>query len=323
LFIALCTAGCGQFVARRIVQSPNRYPQWLAPEAPVQLLLPRGFSTNFPMQSVRVGEPNVTLCYRIVEPADFDLKFSVTNWTKRGKSKFRFTFDAKLPGATNPFTANPRGTVVLMHGYGVAQFAMEPWALQLAEDGWRCLLVDLRGHGASTGKRIYFGTRETNDLMQLLNNLENTGRVHSPVNVLGESYGAALGLRWKIVDARIHHVVAIAPYATVSNSVLNICHEYARWMPQWYLKSGLKKLPSVLHAEYDQLDPITYLEDKSISALFVAGEKDRVTPVEDVRQLFNNATEGSEWLIVPEATHEAVPYFFDELVPAVRVWFEK
>ena len=131
-----------------------------------------------------------------------------------GTREYKFTFRANVPGATNRWTAAPRGTVVLLHGYGLAQFSMAPWALRLGQEGWRCVLVDLRGHGKSTGRRIYFGMKEANDLTQLLDALAHDGQLREPVGVMGESYGAALALRWKTVDARVGQWwSAIAPYA--------------------------------------------------------------------------------------------------------------
>src|SRR5207244_1942766 len=82
---------------------------------------------------------------------------------------------AGAPGRTNAWTPAASWTVVLLHGYGVAQVARAPWAVRLAQEGWRCVLVDLRGHGKSTGRRIYFGLRESRDLSQLLDRL---ARVH-------------------------------------------------------------------------------------------------------------------------------------------------
>jgi cephalosporin-C deacetylase-like acetyl esterase len=40
------------------------------------------------------------------------------------------------------------------------------------------------------------------------------------LNVLGYSYGGALALRWETVEPRVRKVVAIAPYAELSRSVL-------------------------------------------------------------------------------------------------------
>jgi pimeloyl-ACP methyl ester carboxylesterase len=147
--------------------------------------------------------------------------------------------------------------VVLLHGYGLAQFSMAPWALRLAQEGWRCVLVDLRGHGKSTGKRIYFGIQETHDLSQLLDATGADGRLKEPVAAFGESYGAVLALRWKPVEPRVRTVVAITPYAGLSNTVLNLRHEYARWLPKTLVKAGLKKLPPFWGSTAGELDTTT------------------------------------------------------------------
>ena len=320
VLLVLSTAGCGTFMAHRMVQAPNTYPQWFAPEAPVAVAFSPKFLTNFPKQFVDVGPPPARLCYRIVEPADYHLEISSTNWLEHGRKQFEFDFHADLPGRSNIWTSAPRGTVVLLHGYGLAQFSMAPWALRLAQEGWRCVLVDLRGHGKSTGKRIYFGVQEAHDLNQLLDELARDGRLKEPVAAFGESYGAALALRWKTVEPRVHTVVAIAPYAGLSNAVLNLCHEYAGWMPEAFIKAGLKKLPSVLNVPADELNTTTELIRHPVTALFVAGVEDEITPVADVEQLRALAAPGSELIVVPEATHEAATYFFADLVPPVLTW---
>src|SRR5262245_20787109 len=240
LFVVF-TSGCGRFVARRMVQAPNTYPTWFAPAAPVQLVFDPLLLTNFPAHKVSVGPPDAQLHYRVIDPANFHLSISSTNWVERKKPRSRFTFQTRLPAETNAWTQSPRGTVVLLHGYGLAQFAMFPWALYLAEEGWRCVLVDLRGHGKSTGDRIFFGIQETNDLSLLLDALSRDEQLARPLAAIGESYGAALSLRWKTVEPRLDSVVAIAPYASLSNATLNLGREYARWFPQAFLKAGLKR----------------------------------------------------------------------------------
>jgi pimeloyl-ACP methyl ester carboxylesterase len=318
--LASGTTGCGSFMARRMAQAPNTYPEWLAPEAPVAVAFSPKFLTNFPKQFVEVGPPVARLCYRVVEPADYHLTLTSTNWLEHDRKEFEFDFHADVPGQSNVWTSTPRGTVVLLHGYGLAQFSMAPWALRLAQEGWRCVLVDLRGHGRSTGKRIYFGVQETHDLSQLLDRLGQDRQLNEPMAAFGESYGAALALRWKTVEPRVRTVVAITPYAGLSNTVLNLCHEYADWMPKIFIKAGLKKLPSMLGVPAGELDTTTELAQHPVSALFVAGAEDKITPVTDVEQLRALAASGSELIIVPDATHEAVTYFFTNLVPPVLNW---
>jgi pimeloyl-ACP methyl ester carboxylesterase len=320
LVLAMSTAGCGGFFARRMAQAPNTYPSWLAPKAPVELAFGKEYLTHFPVRSVDVGPPPSRLFYRVVEPADYRLELSSTNWLERGRRHFKFGVNASLPGRPNGWAQAPRGTVVLLHGYGVAQFTMAPWALRLAQEGWRCVLVDLRGHGKSTGRRIYFGVHEVRDLTQLLDALVQEGQLARPVAAIGESYGAALALRWKTVEPRVGRVVAIAPYAELSNAVSNICREYARCLPQAFVKAGLKQLPALLGVEKGQLDTTSALAGNPVTALFVAGTEDTIAPAGDVRRLYQEAAPGSVLVVVPGATHEAVTYFFRELVPPVLDW---
>jgi pimeloyl-ACP methyl ester carboxylesterase len=318
--LVLCNAGCGTFVAHRMAQAPNTYPTWFAPRPRVSLGFDANFLTNFPTHFVAVGPPAAKLRYRIVEPADYELKSSSTNWLKHGQPQYDFTFHADVPGQTNRWTGAPRGTAVLLHGYGISMFAMAPWALRLAQDGWRCVLVDLRGHGKSTGRQLYFGLQETYDLSQLLDRLAQDGQLAGPVAAVGESYGAALALRWEGVDPRVQKVVAIAPYGVLSNAVLNISQDYAGWMPKAFIKAGMKQLPSLLDVPPRELDTTTVLTRSPVAALFIAGAEDKVAPAAEVDGLRALAAPGSKFIVVPHATHEAVTYFFDDLAAPVSAW---
>jgi pimeloyl-ACP methyl ester carboxylesterase len=319
LLLPALVAGCGTFVAHRMTQAPNTYPSWLAPSAPVLLSFNENLLTNAPAQFADVGPPSARLHYRVVGPADYHLKIIATNWLVHGDMQYQFIFRAEPP-QTNTWTAAPRGTVFLLHGYGLAEFSMVPWAWCLAQEGWRCVLVDLRGHGKSTGENIYWGLNETRDMSQLLDALTNQFQLVSPVAVIGESYGAALALRWKTTDPRVGRVVAIAPYGVLSNAVLNICRDYASFVPQMVIRAGLKQLPVILGVQADDLDTTTVLARHPVSALFVSGAKDKVIPPADMQKLFNEALPGSELIVVPGTTHETVTYHFSEILPPVLAW---
>ncbi len=307
-------------MAHSLVRAPNRYPDWFDFEAPVTLAFNPKLLTNFTAQSVEVGPPAAKLRYRIINPADYHLRITTSNWVEHGESQYTFTFRATVPARTNQWSAAPRGTIILLHGYGLAQFSMMPWAFRLAEEGWRCVLIDLRGHGKSTGKQIYFGLQETNDLSQLLDALQRDHEVSGPVSAVGESYGAALALRWQSVEPRVQSVVAIAPYASLSNAVLNIRREYTPWVPKFMVNSGLKQLPGVLHTTASELDTTTVLQRTPVTALFVAGAEDKIAPVKDVEQLRSLAAPGSELLVVPNATHESLTYYFSDLADPILHW---
>jgi pimeloyl-ACP methyl ester carboxylesterase len=323
LLFVVSVTGCGTFIAHRMVQAPNTYPDWFASSAPVMLSYDEHLLTNSPARFADVGPPAARLRYRIFEPADYNLQVVSTNWMKRGKEKHQFIFHGDVPPMTNSWTTVPRGTVFLLHGYGLAEFSMAPWAWQLAQEGWRCVLVDLRGHGKSTGKIIYWGLTESRDMSQLLDVLTNRGELTAPVTVIGESYGAALALRWKATDPRVGRVVAIAPYGVLSNAVLNICHDYAGLLPRAFIRAGLEQLPVLLGVHSDDLDTTTVLARLPVTALFITGTKDDIIPPAEVRELFKLALPDSSFIIVPGATHETLPYHFTELVAPILAWLNE
>ena len=321
LVLPVLVSGCGTYVAHQMVQAPNTFPSWLAPSPPVLVAFNGDLLTNSPSKFVGVGPPAARLHYRVVEPADYHLQVMATNWMKHGQTRYQFTFRAEAP-RSNAWSAAPRGTVFLLHGYGLAEFAMVPWAWRLAGDGWRCVLVDLRGHGQSTGKTIYYGLTEARDLSQLLDALAAQDQLAPPVAVVGESYGAALALRWKSVDPRVGRVVAIAPYGVLSNAVLNGRRVYASLMPRMLIRAGLEQLPVVLGVQAEDLDTTTVLARHPVSALFITGSKDDLIPPAEVRAQLALASPGSALIEVSGARHETVTYYFDELVPPVLAWLD-
>ncbi len=320
LLLGIALTGCGRFVAARIAQAPNTYPTWLAPVAPVQLSFAEALLTNVPAEYLEVAAPPARLRYRVMEPAHYQFKSWRSNVVESGHSRLLVGFSARLPAQTNGWSTQPRGTVFLLHGYGVGMFAMLPWSLNLAQHGWRCVLVDLRGHGKSTGDKIYYGPQESADLRQLLDQLTRDGRITPPVTVVGESYGAAVALRWSTEDDRIKRVVAMTPYGSLSNAVLNICHEYSRWLPDGLIRAGLKDLPRTLGVAPEELDTRTIMQRSPCDTFFIAGAQDRITPPEVVLELFAATTRQRQMLTVADATHEAAPYFFTDLEAPVVEW---
>lgn len=313
--------GCGGFAARRMVQAPNTYPRWLAPEAPVTLAFSEQILTAFTNHYLHIPSPKARLAYQVIPPANYDFRW--TNHTEEAEGKFDLSFTANvssLAKRTNQWTASPRGTVVLLHGYGDSGLAMLPWGLLLADHGWRCVLVDLRGHGQSNGKQIYFGVQEVHDLTILLDRLAQHHDVDPPVSVLGHSFGAVLALRWKMADLRIDKVVAISPYADLSKAVLGLADQYAGWLPQSFIKAGLRKLPGLLQVTPCELNPSCWLETGPDTALFIAGTADRIASSAQVEQLHQLAGPGNELLVVPDAAHEPLPFYLDDLAEPVLHW---
>src|SRR3954466_6566579 len=139
----------------------------------------------------------------------------------RGNLKVHFQFGMltawKGPPTTQPSLANrrpPKGTVFLLHGIGDRKDKVPYllWARVLAQAGYRAVLVDLRGHGRSTGRYMSYGVHESRDMAQLLDAFEEQGLVYGPVGVCGVSYGGAVAIQWAAIDPRVKAIVALEPF---------------------------------------------------------------------------------------------------------------
>jgi pimeloyl-ACP methyl ester carboxylesterase len=319
LGLALAGTGCARLAAQRLATAPNRYPRWLAPPGRTFLNYPDAFVTNFPLQTVEVGPPLARLAYRVVPPADYGISVSVSNWYARGHLRRSFSFTAQLPAAANAFSTRPRGTVFVLHGYGGDLTGVMPLALRLAQEGWRCVVPDLRGHGQSSGRQISFGVGDAGDLSAVLNRLESAGPT-GPVAVVGHSFGAVVALRWIGQDPRVTAAVAIAPYARLETAGLNLRQEYSPWFPEGLSQAGLAALPAYLGLGPGDLDPATWVQRKPAKALFIVGMEDNITTPLDSSRLKALAAPGSRVLFVPGANHETVPYFFNPVLDATTAW---
>ncbi len=129
-------------------------------------------------------------------------------------------------------------------------------------------------------------------------------------------------MRWAALEPRVRPVVALAPYAELAAAARCARREYARFIPEACVQAGLNKLPALLHVEPEDLDPVTILRRHPVKALFVVGEGDRITPVSEVKRLWEAAAAQSRLLVVPRATHEALPFFFTDLDGPVTAWLE-
>ncbi len=315
--LALIVTGCtpGQFVAHQFLKAPRRFPTLIHPEPRVYFSFPERVTDTIPVQHATVGDPPVDLAYRLIPPGDYGAGMEVANLVVRGQSRPIYRF----PGHPSERPLPCRGTVVLLHGYGLDHETLIPWALHLAEKGWLCVSVDLRGHGVSGGNRITFGVLESRDLMGLLDELERRGQIESPIHVLGVSYGAALALRWSGRDPRVQSVVAITPYDRLGTAVEGLRGSYAPWLPPGLTRRAAKAMPGLLDQPPGGLDPIAWVRDHPRPALLVGATADPVAPRTSIEAL-ESASPGSAAMFIPETSHEMAPFRLDLLVDPVVQW---
>lgn len=138
---------------------------------------------------IPVGEPNVSLSCYVIEPASV-----------------------------------PFGTILILHGHRDNKLSELDVARALAEEDYRCVLVDHRGHGLSTGDFVSYGIFESRDMTVLLDSLQSLELLKPPVGVIGFSYGGAVGIQLAARDQRVEAIVAVSTFT----SMREVVRDYVR-----------------------------------------------------------------------------------------------
>ncbi|HXR45857.1 MAG TPA: alpha/beta fold hydrolase [Candidatus Limnocylindrales bacterium] len=328
LLLFLACGGCTspRTIARSALEAPNHH-----------IKIPRVFeqlgavlATNFPSEQINVGPPPAMLDLMVMEPGDYGAKLNSTitvhHPQRHGDTNrfdFNFTFNlSHFSPKSKPETKDIRGTIFLLHGYGLNKETMVPWGLVLAESGYRVVLVDLRGHGHSTGDRIYFGGVERTDLVQCLDTLRQRHVCEGPVGALGISYGAVLALQWAAIDPRVQSVAAISPYPDPDTAVDRYLKTFAPNLT-WRTDRKAAALVASHLAEFPDLATETAIRQIRHPILFVRGENDEVCLKEDLSRFQAAAPPGSEVEEVPLANHLVAGMCITQLREPVTKWFHR
>lgn len=88
--------------------------------------------------------------------------------------------------------AEPRGTVLVFHGYSASRASMLDEAAEFFRLGYHVLLVDFRGCGGSDGTTTTLGYLEAEDVVAAVEYVRQNG-LPRPLVLYGQSMGAAAG----------------------------------------------------------------------------------------------------------------------------------
>lgn len=282
----------------------------------------------------------VPLFWRAVDPGDYRMRYAYRGLRKGpdGHSRLDYALAFDVPAAATP-APTPRGTVVLLHGWMMDGDSLLPWALDLAQAGYRTITVDLRNHGRSGDGPTGYGTREAGDVADLVQALRARGEITGPLHLFGVSYGAATALftARKLGD-QVAGVVALESFDNAGGAIRDMVPHMLAIEPEGFTaqaaarlarwRYGGQDLDTVIRGANDRLaldlDRVDVGNAARIASatscvLIAHGGKDAHIPVAHGRALAA-AAPAAEYLEFAGEDHLSLPMRLDLLGGPVADW---
>jgi len=294
LLMVLSPAGCIAPLGPLIVTAPNRLNPLAGDANPLPAVESlAGVDEHF---WVDVGPPDASLSVSVVEP-DAD-------------------------------AGPPKGTVLVIHGIYARSFWMLGTARMLAGAGYRAALVDLRGHGRSSGKWLTYGVRESRDLSQVIDALEDRGLIAGRLGVYGISYGATTAIHLAGRDGRIEAVVAVAPFSTMRDEVPHYIHTIlpgaGAAISDESLQEAIDGAGEMGRFNPDVASAVAAIRRTHAPVLILHGTNDWMVPHWHALRLRDAAPDRTRLVLIPGLGH--VTIWFDptgKVAAESRAWFDQ
>lgn len=176
----------------------------------------------------------------------------------------------------------PRATLLALHGLRDDKRTLVGLARRMTRDEVRVVLLDLRGHGASTGETLTYGAVEGRDARQVVAALDRRGLLVEPLGVYGASYGGAVAHQLAGLEPRVRAVVSVAAFADLPG----LMRDYAElswpaiaWaLPESALRSLARRTAERGGFTVRATDAAAAAARSDAAALLFHGDADEVVP---------------------------------------------
>lgn len=200
---------------------------------------------------------------------------------------------------------NPKGTILLAHGYRSSKLVDFSMAFGLYHSmGMNILLPDQRAHGKSEGKYITFGVKESRDMQSWID-FHNKYFGEFPIILSGLSMGAStvLYLADENLPLNVKGIIADCGFTSPKEIIATVFRRVVHLPPAPSL--WVCDLCARLFAGFSltQKDTRLTLKNAKLPVLLVHGVADGFVPCEMTRQGYDICNGEKEILLVENADH--------------------
>lgn len=228
------------------------------------------------------------------KPADFGLDYAT--------ERIAINNDEWLEAWRVPFYGESRGTVLLFPGNGgnKAHQLMLPASI-FHQLGYNTLMVDFRGQGGSSGNSATMGMREAHDVAYAVQHAEQIG-LPKPYVLYGVSVGSVAILKAIRDGLQPDAAVLEMPFAYFMSAVKSRIR--AQDFPTLGIAELLVFWGSIQHGYNGFVhNPARYAKSVTVPTMILQGEKDRWTPLDEVKDIYENLQGPKELVVFPNTGH--------------------
>lgn len=198
-------------------------------------------------------------------------------------------------------TTNPRGTIILFHGYCGEKSSMLDQSTEFLNMGFNTMLVDFMGSGGSEGNQTTIGFMESKQVKTCYDYLIQRGEEH--ICLFGTSMGAAAILKALSDDNILPEAIIIeCPYGSMYQTVSMRFHNMG--VPAFPMADLLVFWGGLQNGFWGfNCKPEEYAKDVTCPALVIYGEKDKNVSRKEIDAIFKNMKGEKGLKLYSEAGH--------------------
>lgn len=317
LACAFSLTGCTSYIAHQIVEAPNKLQTPAEKQPKLAAFINQIRDQDFSRTAmVPVGPPPAELSIAVVPPGNAGMEYNAKITQHRAEVQFK-------PGKLQRYSGNPKATIVLLPTFQNGKFMMLPWAFTLTQQGYQCVLVDLRGEGLSTGDWVTWGNVESRDVQQLTRWLNSRNIVAGPLVLVGVSYGASVALRAAALDSQVKAVGAIEPFVNAVDVIKRggrITHpRLSLFISDASMDAAIHEADILADTRLENASTLPAVRALSVPVLYIYGAEDRFIPEKEAQQLAAN-TRNARYISIAGVNHLSLPFAMQKYQQQVLDW---
>jgi uncharacterized protein len=202
--------------------------------------------------------------------------------------------------------AEPKATIILLHGIGSNKENWLGYAHLLAENGFNSVVYDQRAHGKSGGTFCTFGFYEKFDVSKIVDTLIRREQL-LPVGIQGASLGGAVALQALGHDKRLAFGIVESTFNTLENVIEEYGYDYFKFRSRWLARHILSKSALIAKFRPFEVKPVDACRQIDQPILMVHGDADEKIPIHFNRENFSALNSADkEFFVVQGAGHDNV-----------------